>query len=489
MKHVDEFEAAQGGGAAALFTHLPTIIWQRRWWLIVPTVVLAIAGVAAAFLLPTRYTSTATLLVQSAALPQQIAAGNPDDLIDRRIARIREQVLSRPELIELVNRYQLYPRQRARAALSDIVDTMRSAVSFAPLSSEMQQTNGSTTIAFTLSYSYADPTKAQAVAQDLSEQVLQLDATRSTQQAGATVQFLTDQARNLQQQIGEQERQIAGIKGANGQVLSSAGMALVGGSSGSYDVQIAALQRENAQLLSQRNLTQTQETRDPAVIQAESALAGAQAVYSENHPDVKLAKQRLAEARSFAKKNVARVPLQGLDDQVAFNNRQISALRAAQASDSARLNATVGAQSRAPVVLQQIAQLQQKLDTLNEQYKGISDRLLLAKAGVKAENEQLGERLSIVDPPVVPAEPSFPKRWMLIAGGPAAGIALGLVLLLAVELLLRPIRDPATLTEMFGESPLGVIPTVPAKGGTQGRRWYQRLLGRGRRQQQMGMQA
>ena len=477
MKHTDEFEAEQAGGASFL-THLPTVLWQRRWWIVAPLVLLSIAGVAAAFLLPPRYTSTATLLVQSASLPQAIAAGSPDDVVDRRIARIREQVLSRPELIELVNRYQLYPRQRARAALSDLVSTMRAAVTIAPLGAEMQSVaSGGSTIAFTLSYTYADPVRAQAVAQDLTEQVLQLDATRTTQQGDAAVLFLTDQQRGLQGQIAQLEQQIAGIKAANGQSLTKAGLSVGGGSNGSYDMQIAGLQRENSQILTQRNLVASQDMRDPMVAQAEAALAGAQAIYSDDHPDVKLARQRLAEAKQLAKKNIAKVPTQALDDQVAFNNRQIAALRAAEASDRAQASAAIGAQSRAPVVLQQIATLQQRLDNLNAQSKGISDQLLAAKAGVKAENEQLGQRLSVVDPPVVPDEPSFPKRWMLILGGPAAGLAMGLVLALAIEFLLRPIRDPATLTELFGEAPLGVIPTVPATAGASHRRlfgWFRR---------------
>ncbi len=470
MQQNDEFDAERGSGS--LLAHLPAIIWQRRWYLIIPVIVLAIAGVVAAFVVPVRYTSTATLLVQSSTLPQAVAAGNPDDVIDRRIARIREQVLSRPELIELVNRYQLYPKMRADTALSDIVETMRGAVSIAPLSAELQQGSNNSTIAFTLSYSYSDPNKAQSVAQDLSEQVLQLDATQTTQQAGAAAQFLGDQARMLQQQIGEQERQIAAIKAANGSILSSAGVTMLGSGGGSFDVQIAALQRENSQLLAQRNLSRTADTRDPVVAQAEAQLAAAQAVYSDDHPDVRLARQRLNQAKALARKNVANAPVGAIDDQVAFNNRQIAALRSAQAGESARVNATVGAQSRAPLVLQQIAQIQQKIDGLNDQYKGVSDRLLQARAGVKAENEQLGERLSIVNPPVVPDEPSFPKRWMLLAGGPALGVALGFMLLFLVELIMRPIRDPATLTQLFGEAPLGVIPTVSARSRGGGRSWF-----------------
>lgn len=471
MKHVAEFEADEGTGGSFL-AHLPAILWHRRRWMIAPLLFFSIAGVAAAFLLPIRYTSTATLLVQSSSLPQAVAGDDATELIDRRIARIREQVLSRPELIELVNRYQLYPRERSEGALSAIVEKMRAAVEITPLSAALQQKpNGSATIAFTLGYTYSDPQKAQSVAQDLVEQVLQLDATGNTQQAGATVQFLTDQSRGLEKQINALEAQIAGIKAANGNVLSSAGTMLLGGAGGGYEMQIAGLQRENAQLTSQRNLAQDSATRDPIVAGAEAQLAAAQAIYTDDHPDVKAARQRLAEAKQLATRNVAKIPLQAVDTQIAFNNAQIARLRGEQAADAARLNATAGAQARAPALQEEISQLQQRLGFLNTQYSGISDRLLQAKAGVKAENEQLGERLSVVDPPVIPDKPTFPNRWLFSGGGVAMGLAAGLALMLLVELLKRPIRDPATLTSLFGQAPLGVIPTIDAKLARRRRGW------------------
>lgn len=473
-----DFDTDEGGGGGSFLAHIPMILWDRRRLMIVPLVLLTLVGIAAAFLLPASYTSTATLLVQSSTLPTTVAGEDANDLIDRRIARIREQVLSRPQLMELVNRYQLYPDMRSEGALSDIVEKMRDAVAITPLTAAIQQrANGSSTIAFTLGYSYSDPGKAQAVAQDLVEQVLELDATGTTQQAGATVQFLTDQSRGLQKQIDALEGQIAGIKQANGTILSSAGVTMLGGNSGSYDVQIAALQRENAQLLSQRSVAQESAGRDPVVGAAEAQLAAAQAVYSDDHPDVRLARRRLAEAKSLAARNVAKIPLQVVDQQIAFNNAQIGSLRTAQASENARVNATVGAQSRAPAVLQQIEELQQRLSALNDQQRGVSDRLLQAKAGVKAENEQLGERLSVVDPPVAPEDPTFPNRWLFGGGGIVAGLLAGIVLIFAVELFNRPIRDPGTLTGIFGRAPLGVIPTIGTKAPGRRRGWFWRRKG------------
>lgn len=463
-------EESEGG---SFLVHIPTIVKQRKWFLIVPGIIFLLAGIAAAFLLPTIYRSKATLLVEAPMLPQEIAEAPSADVVDQRIAKIRQQVLSRPELIELIQKNGLYTSERSKKPLSEVIEKMRDATTIEPLTSEIQQRSDgkSSTIAFSLSFGYSDPIKAQTVAQDFTEQVLLLDATKNSEQAANTVQFLTDQATGLQQQIAQLEMQISGIKARNGSVLSNAGMTMLGGGGGSFDAQIAALQRDNAQLNQQRDLTKTSATRDPVVANAEASLAAARAVFSETHPDVILAKQRLAEAKELAARNVEKIPTDTIASQIAFNNSQIAALQAARSQESSRLSSMLGAQSRAPAVLEQIAQIQQRLDGLNTQYQGVSARLLTAQAGAKAESEQKGERLSVIDPPVVPEKPDSPNRPLLIAGGLAAGLGLGLVLVLALEMFFRPIRDVGTIKDIVGELPLVVIPTIKFDE-TEKKRWF-----------------
>ena len=94
----DDRDDGAGGGEGFL-SQLPVILWQRRWWIGIPLVAGALAAVAAIFLLPTTYRSTAVLLVQSPQLSGDVIGGLPDNSIDRRIARIREQVTSRPDLL------------------------------------------------------------------------------------------------------------------------------------------------------------------------------------------------------------------------------------------------------------------------------------------------------------------------------------------------------------------------------------------------------
>ena len=94
-------------------------------------------GVAAAFLLPRTYRSTATLLVQSQDLPTTIVDSPTNGAVEQRIARIREQVLSRGDLIQLIEQDDLYTRERASEPLSKIIEKMRHATSVGALSSDI----------------------------------------------------------------------------------------------------------------------------------------------------------------------------------------------------------------------------------------------------------------------------------------------------------------------------------------------------------------
>ena len=446
---------------------LPVILSQRKWWIIIPTVLGIAAAIAAIFLISPVYRSNAVMLVQSPQLPIEVIGKEDGDVVDRRIARIREQVTARPELIALIERHGLYASERRSTPLSEVIEDMREAITLTPTkSSAPDNAANQRTIAFELAFEYRQPAETQAVVQDLMNRILQLDASGNVEQATNTVQFLTDQSKDLETQIAALQGRISQINARNGGVLSAGGM-IVSGASGSYDVQIAALQRDNQSLVQQRNVAQTSDTRDPIVSAAEQRLAAVRAIYSESHPDVIVAKQSLVQARELAKSNSRKIPVDVIDQQIAFNNSQIAALRSAKAGEQAQVSAQLSAQSRAPLIQQQIGDLQARLTAVNEQYAEVQTRLLAARAGVRAEDEQMSERLSVVEPPVIPDSPSWPDRLILLLGGVGGGLALGFLLAFAIELFLRPIRSPGALQNISGAAPLGVIPVVGPKGTTK----------------------
>lgn len=457
-------EDYEGGEASRgnLFAHLPSILRERYLLIVIPAILCAIAGVSAAFLLPTVYRSAATMLVESPQLPEDVIGTGNVDIVDQRIAKFRQQVLSRPRLIELIQKHRLYADERSKKSLSEIIEEMRNATRIEAVSAEVQRLVGgrSSTIAFSLSFDYKSAAEAQAVAQDMTEQVLLLDATKNSEQAESTVRFLGDQATALQTQISEIENRIELIKAQNGLALSNPGMMAMGGPNGGFDVQIIALQRDNALLKAQREAQQTAAQRDPIVAAAEAELAAAQARYSDGHPDIAIAKRRLAEAQRLAANNQAKRPADTIDQQIAANNAQIQALQTMRGQELARLSSAQSAMAQAPLIEQQIAQEQQRLDQLTAQYETVSSRLMQAQGSAKAESEQKGERLSVIDPPVVPEDPTSPNRPLLIAGGLIGGLGLGLFLALAAELVWRPIRDMDDIRSVTGAMPMVSIPTI-----------------------------
>ena len=91
------FDASVGDEPAGgnFLQQLPVILWQRRWFIIVPTIIGIVAAVAAILLVPPVYRSNAIMLVESPQLPKEVLGTDSGNLIDRRIAAIRQQITAR----------------------------------------------------------------------------------------------------------------------------------------------------------------------------------------------------------------------------------------------------------------------------------------------------------------------------------------------------------------------------------------------------------
>ena len=445
-----------GTGLGWIVNHLPDILWQRRLYVIGTFVILFLAGLITAYTLPTLYRSTATLLVQSQELPTEVVEAPGQGEIEQRIARIRERVLSRGDLISLIEQYDLYPSQRRSRPMSYVVEKMRKATMVGALPGDIGGSSSNTdrVIAVTISFDYPEPVKAQSVLQNFVTRFLRMDSENIEDQANLTVRFLEDQAGKLQAQVQQIEGELTALKARNGSALASAGFATYL-DTGSYSAQIASLENQNRQLLA---TTRNTPEGDPQLAQAEAALAAAQATYSDRHPDVIQARNRLDAVRRNVSGS-APIGADAVQEQIRANNAAIASLNAARNSTIARANAATAGQARAPAILERAMQLENRANGLREQYKSVSNDLLKAQNSARMANEQRAERLTLVEPPNLPDRPHWPNRPMMIGAGAAAGLLLGLFLALAVEMVLRPMRSPHQLQAM-GLPVLGVVPVI-----------------------------
>ncbi len=285
-------------------------------------------------------------------------------------------------------------------------------------------------------------------------------------QATLNVRFLEDQAGRLQGQIQQIEGQIRDLKERNGSVLAPvAAPSML--DTGSYSAQIVQLESENRQLITQ---SKRPPARDQQLAQAEAALAAARATYSDSHPDVIAARQRLQALREAVRSPDDSGDQGAVQAQIQANNQAIAQLRGEREVQIARATAGAAGQARGPAILEQASQLEDRVSQLRAQYTKVSDDLLKAQTGARMTDEQRGEHLSLVEPASLPDQPHSPNRPLLIAAGAAAGAALGLLLALLVELLRRPVRSPAQI-EGLGFPILGIVPVVE-RPSSKRRSWW-----------------
>ncbi len=461
-------EAETGGGGGGFISALPAMLWQRRWFVIVPVVAATVGGLVTAFLMHPVYESSATVLIESQQVPDDLigalsgGGSQVSDMIGQRIARARERVLSRQDLIRLIRTYGLYPREQRTMPLSKIVDKMRNdttvqaidnAISMggAPSKKNLGLAN---TIAITVAFQYDNPIKAQLVAQQFVDHFLEADASTQASQATDTVNFLSEQANQIQSQIQQLEGKALQIRAQNGTILALGNLSgNAAQDNGQIETQIAGLQSQSSRLQTAQDQGVT--PTDTAVGQAEAQLRIAEARFSDTHPDVIVAKAQLAAAKSAA---AAKPSVDPIQSQLTANRSQIAALQNARNMMASNSAAARAAAARAPAIASQLDQLDKAAEVLRDQYRGIGVKLQAAQIQARMESEQKGERLTLSDPPVVPDHPLRPNRPLIIAGSIVGGFGFGLMLVLLIEIIMRPIRGTAALRAALGEAPLAVIP-------------------------------
>ncbi|MHB8453973.1 MAG: GumC family protein [Acidiferrobacterales bacterium] len=192
---------------------------RRRKGIAIVTGALFLASVLVAFLLPPVYRSTATILIQEQEIPQNMIRSTITSYAWQRIQTISQQVMTRANLLDLVNKYNLYPDKRRSETNDEIVRRMQNDIRLEAINADVidPQTGQPrpATIAFKLSYDGETPTIAQKVANELMTLYLNENLKTRAEQATGTYDFLSNQARKLKEHIADLEAKMAAFKEKN----------------------------------------------------------------------------------------------------------------------------------------------------------------------------------------------------------------------------------------------------------------------------------
>jgi len=159
--------SAVGMGAGLLLGLLAALAMRRpRHFTLLGGFAMAgcVLAAAVSFLIPDRYTSTAVLWVSPANVTEDPTATPSLTQVVERLPQLGPEVLSRSNLARIIQKRDLYPQERTKEPLEDVIDHMRNHdIQFA----FVELLPGSGARAFSFSYSYRDRFKATAAMRDL----------------------------------------------------------------------------------------------------------------------------------------------------------------------------------------------------------------------------------------------------------------------------------------------------------------------------------
>jgi uncharacterized protein involved in exopolysaccharide biosynthesis len=173
----------------------------------------AIVAFPLVFAVPATYRSTATILVEEQEIPRELVRSTVTSYADERIQVIGQRVITRATLQPIIDKFDLYPRERARLSSEEVLERMRKDIRVERVSADGQR--GVVTIAFKLSFDSTDPAKAQQVANELVSLYLNENARSRQERAGETQSFLAGEAERVGRDIAVTEAKLAEFKREN----------------------------------------------------------------------------------------------------------------------------------------------------------------------------------------------------------------------------------------------------------------------------------
>jgi uncharacterized protein involved in exopolysaccharide biosynthesis len=165
------------------------------------TVVLLLGAFITAIQRPI-YQAQGKVLVESQGIPTDLVRPTVSQTANERIQVIQQRIMTRDNLLALVNKYKMFAREQQWMSSTDILDLMRERTQF-----ELVDINstpgrpGTSTIAFTINFQYENPDIAARVANDILTLILSEDARNRTNSATETTTFLAREAQRLQGEL------------------------------------------------------------------------------------------------------------------------------------------------------------------------------------------------------------------------------------------------------------------------------------------------
>jgi len=467
--------------------HYWEIVVRRRWWLAISAIIVWACALALSLFLPAKYKSETVVLIEQEGVPAQYVTPNVGMDLPQRMQSLTEQIMSRSRLVQTMDEFHLYGQKGpGQVASDDAVDRMRKDITI-----ELIKGDGQAELsAFKLTYSAPSPVLAQKVVGRLASGVINDNLHSEQQQSEDTTAFLESQLSQARDDLDRQEKALREFRsrylGELPEQMSS-NVQILAGLQSRLESATENLHRAEQQRLYPAPLTGQSPSSQPGVEignkvtsldqqieRMKADLASLSGHYKPQHPDVVHLEDQIAKAEAMKRQlegrgapgnspAVARgsqaissparsqSPVNAIDFEIANRKQEIKRLEAQIEHYQNRLNLT-------PVLAQQLADVTRNHEQSRAHYESLLAKKLQSEMATSLSRREQNGRFRTMDPPSLPLKPYWPDRLKFSLAGLFAGICLGLVGIVVVEVVEARVYGEDDLSG-FAEVP--VISTIP----------------------------
>src|SRR3989337_1955635 len=195
------------------------ILKRRKGSLAVPAGAVFLLAIVLAAALPRSYKAATTILIEEQEIPREYVTANITSFADQRLQSINQRIMSSTNLLEVINRFRLYPEMREKDPVEEIIEKMRKDIKFNTISADVIDPRtgrpAQATIAFAITYEGRAPETVQRVANELASMYLWENLKAREKQSSETFKFMEDEMRDVQAQFTSLDRRIASYKEKN----------------------------------------------------------------------------------------------------------------------------------------------------------------------------------------------------------------------------------------------------------------------------------
>jgi uncharacterized protein involved in exopolysaccharide biosynthesis len=495
---------------------------RYRSWIVGPMFAGLVISTVVAFLWKDTYQSVATMRITPQQVSERLVPTDFSTQMTQRFNEMEQQILSRTNLEGLITSpaLNLYARERLERPMADIVEDMRHDIVIKMIVMPGSITDAKTvSTAFSITFTYPDKFKAQAVVQQLVTKFTEENYTAQRTQARLTTGFLDDELKTAQERLNQLEQQITKFKmenrgklpeefASNTTMLNS--LQLSNSDLGSQlqraiDMKTSLETQLNGQMATERYYEDNSEeivgsaaqmsvqnqnlvSTNNQLMQARQNLAGARQSLGEKNPTIRnliaqvetLEKQKAQLEKEQEQKDAGakqpdapkKIVNKNAQNSIMQIRNQMEATKTQIAEQTENIKRIQGLQA---VMAQRIAQYEQRIQTapLNEQqWAALQRDHALAKAeydetmkkkesaetSQNLEEHKAGENLEVLDQPSDPQAPIEPHRAEWAAIGTGFGLLLGVALAGGKEMKNTSLKN---LKDVRAYTNLPVLSSVP----------------------------